>query len=418
MTYIEFFDNNATKNVAACLMYTPEQVIYIGNNKKLIDKAIADYDKIFKNRGHNIKFDRVIFDKKDLDYLINLLSNIVENYDDCIFDITGGDEMLILALGIVFSKYLDKNIQIHKINIRSNMVYDCDKDGHTVCQKTPMLSVEENIRIYGGEIVYGSVLEDNTYRWNLNAEFLNDVDMMWNICKTDVRYWNTQLGVFSAIEDMGIVSEDWLTTTASVEKTVNYLKKHKAKYMLSKGLINSLLRLGLLTQCSEDNEGNITISYKNDQVKKCLTKAGMLLEMKVFILAKAAVNKKGEIVYDDALNGVCIDWDGEFHDELIEDVYDTENEIDVLLMHDMIPVFISCKNGVVTQDELYKLNVVAERFGGEYAKKVLVVTSLSEQESAMYIRQRASDMGIKILEDIQDLSDGEISRKLSNYWKQ
>ncbi len=68
-------------------------------------------------------------------------------------------------------------------------------------------------------------------------------------------------------------------------------------------------------------------------------------------------NSLGDIpVYDDALNGVVIDWDGEFHDEEVEDLYDTENEIDVLLMHDIVPVFVSCKNGIVTSEELYKLD--------------------------------------------------------------
>ena len=70
--------------------------------------------------------------------------------DDCVFDITGGDEMYLLALGIVFEKNPNRNIQIHKFNLRNNMIYDCDKDGETVFRDAPKLTVEENIRIYGG----------------------------------------------------------------------------------------------------------------------------------------------------------------------------------------------------------------------------------------------------------------------------
>jgi hypothetical protein len=107
----------------------------------------------------------------------------------------------------------------------------------------------------------------------------------------------------------------------------------------------------------------IIVSYKNEQVKKCLTKAGQALEMKIYTTAKALLDKDGVPFYDDTLNGVVIDWDGEFHDESVEDIYDTENEIDVMLMHDVVPVFISCKNGTVTSDELYKLNTVADHYG-------------------------------------------------------
>lgn len=112
----------------------------------------------------------------------------------------------------------------------------------------------------------------------------------------------------------------------------------------------------------------MTITYKNEQVKKCLNQAGQALEMKVYVTA----------------NGL-IDADG-------------------------VPVFISCKNGIVTADELYKLSTVAERFGGQYSKKVLVVTALeSLGEAGNYLRQRTKDMNIRLIEDIRDLDDALIS---------
>ena len=43
---------------------------------------------------------------------------------------------------------------------------------------------------------------------------------------------------------------------------------------------------------------------------------------------------------------------------------ETKNEIDVMLMRGVVPVFVSCKNGAVKMDELYKLDTVAQRFGG------------------------------------------------------
>ena len=177
------------------------------------------------------------------------------------------------------------------------------------------------------------------------------------------------------------------------------------------------VKYGLLTYFDDENESTVTVSFKNEQVKKCLTKAGQALEMKVFITAKSVLDKENIPVYDDALNGVVIDWDGEFHDEEVEDLYDTENEIDVLLMHDIVPVFVSCKNGIVTSDELYKLDAVAERFGGQYAKKVLVATSIDcLGEAGKYLRQRAKDMNIRLVENIQDLDDVELAQKIKSFW--
>lgn len=417
MTYIEFFDKTASENISACLTFVPDRVVYIGDNSKLMKKHIANYERVFSARGQNIEFLFRTVSKSNLDNAVELLTELVETYDDCVFDITGGEEILILALGIVYSKYPQKNIQIHKFNLRNNTVYDCDKDGTTIYKETPALSVEENVRIYGGDVVYGDIDEEKTYKWDLSDEFLNDVDLIWNICKADVRYWNMQIGIFEAADTIGKLSEDGLTVTVSRAALEDYLLRHRAKYKKARGIIGYLLQYGLLTYFEDEDETTVTISYKNAQVKKCLTKAGQALEMKVYVTAKAALDKAGVPVYDDALNGVVIDWDGEFHDEEIDELYDTENEIDVLLMHDIVPVFVSCKNGIVTSDELYKLDAVAERFGGKYAKKVLIATSIDcLGEAGKYLRQRATDMNIRLVENIQDLDDVELSRKIKSLW--
>ena len=99
--------------------------------------------------------------------------------------------------------------------------------------------------------------------------------------------------------------------------------------------------------------------------------------MKVFLAALEAQENDGTKTYNDVMNGVYIDWDGDISTD--QNGYDTENEIDVIMMHGMVPVFVSCKNGYVDKDELYKLNAVATRFGGKYAKKVLVATSLVQK---------------------------------------
>lgn len=417
MTYIEFFDKNASENITACLTYVPERVIYIGDNSNLIKSHIANYQRVFTERGHNIEFYYKTITKSNLDNAVNLLSQLVETYDDCVFDVTGGDEMLNLALGIVYSRNPHKNLQIHRFNLRNNTIHDYDKDGTTIYHDTPALSVVENIRIYGGDVVFGTVDEDNTYAWDLNEDFLRDVAKIWDACKNNVRLWNVQIGIFEAVKEIGIASEDGLTTTVSRTALENYLIRHKMKYKKAKGLINYLLKHGLLTWFDDESDDYVTVSYKNKQVKKCLTTAGQALEMKVYIAARETVDKEGVPVYQDCLNGVMIDWDGELHDEEKEEIYDTENEIDVLLMHGVVPVFVSCKNGIVRPEELYKLNTVAERFGGQYAKKVLITTSLDAMgETGEYIRQRAVDMKIRLIENIQNMDDEELARKIRSFW--
>lgn len=417
MTYIEFFDKVASENICACLTYAPDRVIYIGDNAKLMKKHIAKYEKVFADRGRRIEFLYKTVSKSNLGNAVDLLTELVEMYDDCVFDITGGEEILNLALGVVYARYPEKNIQIHRFNLRNNAIYDCDKDGTTIYHDTPTLSIQENVRIYGGDVVYGGIDEEKTYLWDMNEEFAEDIRAMWDICKDNVRFWNMQIGVLEAAEAIGTVSADGLTTVVSCASLEYHLSQRRAKYKKAKGIIRCLIQQGLLT-CFDDEDGaTVAISYKNHQVKKCLTRAGQALEMKVYLTAREVLDADGVPVYDDALTGVVIDWDGEYHDEATQEQYDTENEIDVLLMHGTVPVFVSCKNGIVTSDELYKLNTVAEHFGGPYAKKVLVATAINSLgEGGKYLRQRAMDMNIRLLENVQDLDDGEFARKIKSLW--
>jgi hypothetical protein len=78
-------------------------------------------------------------------------------------------------------------------------------------------------------------------------------------------------------------------------------------------------------------------------------------------------------------------------------------------MRGMTPLFISCKNGNVSEEELYKLNTVAERFGGPYAKKMLIATDLDRKGSSANraFIQRAWDMDIFLVTDAAELTREE-----------
>ena len=413
MTYIEFFDKTSLENVCACLTDTPERVIFVGDDEELMNSCKEDYKKVFSKRHKNIEFLCRKIMKGNVDNIIEVLTKIINEYENCVFGITGGDEMLTLALGIVYERYSHKNIQIHKFGIEDNRIFDCDKDGNTVYKETPKLTVKENVQIYGGDIAVGDIWENKTYLWDMNADFLKDIETMWTICKYGVGTWNTQITVFEAIDKVGSVTNNGMTVTANVSDLRDYMAKSKISYRMIFGIINKLRREGLLTAYVETQD-QISVSYKNEQVRKCLTKAGQVLEMKIYATARTVKNAEGVPVYHDVMNGVVIDWDGVLH-EKNEKFFDTKNEIDVLLMKDMIPIFISCKNGSFDMEELYKLNTVAERFGGKYSKKVLVATRLSKLgETGKYIRQRAKDMDIYILEDVKEMDDTILEAKLRN----
>ncbi len=410
MTYIEFFSKDCIENVCSALTHIPDRIILVGDRRREMSLHADRYREILALRGYAVDISCRSVDRNNMSKIIDLLTEIVCEYGDCVFDLTGGEDAFLVAAGIVYERHRDRNIKMHWFNINSNSVKDSDLDGETIRDYPhPKISVEENIKIYGGDIVYTDSKLDSTYKWSIDADFERDINTMWNICRKNTQDWNAQIGVFAA------AAERDKSGTLSLRVPADDMRAAlSSKYKHYACVINELIRFDLISGYSYEGDC-FTVSFKNEQIMRCLTKAGQALEMKVFLAARKCSCKDGP-VYDDVMNGVCIDWDGNINFD--RTAADTENEIDILMMRGMIPVFISCKNGYVNVDELYKLNTVATRFGGRYARRVLVASALPD--SGRYvssIKCRAADMGIRIIDNITQMNDAELYDAIGSLWR-
>ena len=77
MTYVEFFDRIAAENICVCLTYTPERVIYLDDDSKLMKAHIANYQKVFEARGQTIEFIPMTVSRTNLEKAVELLSRLV-----------------------------------------------------------------------------------------------------------------------------------------------------------------------------------------------------------------------------------------------------------------------------------------------------------------------------------------------------
>ncbi len=419
MTYIEFFDREAVENICTSFVARADRVIFVGPEKNLMQKSIPRYEKIFADREISVKLEYVAVQRDDLDDRVKKISAIIDRRtgedEEFVFDLTGGDDLCLVAMGIVYERYKDLGIQMHRINLRNNKIADCDGDGNVISEDdTPQLSIVDCVRAYGGDVVFESPDMEGTPVWDMTEDFENDIRSMWKIFRqifggVSIGSWNKQIKVLEALEACG--TQDGLTTSVSIDRLKRELDKENEEYAFIKSVVRKIGEQGLAKIAEED--GRLVATYKNGQVKRCLTKAGQALEMIVYLFVREATEKDGTPVYNDVMNGVYIDWDGDIHGsgEFVE----TENEIDVMMMHGAVPVFVSCKNGRVEMEELYKLESVASRFGGRYARKILVATSLGNSVFAAYFRQRAADMKIDLLEPMR-MTDAAFKAELAHAW--
>jgi hypothetical protein len=272
------------------------------------------------------------------------------------------------------------------------------------------ISVEDNIAIYGGDMIDDPNKECYTYPWNFSNDFISDIESMWSICRKNPRLWNAQINTLCAICD--IFGADSPLEVFYNQETVQYdfCTRH-IKYTCIPWMLWELQKFGLISSLYIGDI--VSFRFKNEQVKRCLTTAGQILELFIASRLLSIKGTNGSPLYNDVKVGTVINWGQDEHEPEIH----TINEIDVMAMKGAIPVFISCKNGLFDANELYKLNTVADRFGNKYAKKILIATDMDGLGAkGEYLTARMEDMGIKCVGDLDQLPDTELDRILASLW--
>ena len=77
MTYIEFFDRNASENICASLSNMPQRVILVGDRRKQMLKNIEFYREVFSGRGLSTEFICMTVTKNNLESIVSALCQIV-----------------------------------------------------------------------------------------------------------------------------------------------------------------------------------------------------------------------------------------------------------------------------------------------------------------------------------------------------
>lgn len=407
MTIVEFFDIASLENICSALLCQPDKVIMIGHDSGRLKHTIDLYTDIVRSKNINTEFSFAAVSKNNLNSIVNKLEEIVaENPSDCIFDLTGGDDLYLVAVGIIMEKYRGR-VQCHRFNFMNDKLSDCDADGKVLKAKSFELSVADNIAIYDGKILTDG--EHYTYDWDFNDDFLKDIGRMWTICAKKPGLWNLQIGAIGAICDTFIMPSD-LEVLFYQDDAEEALRQNHVKYACIPWFLGELQKKGLISAL--DIGEKVYFKFKNDQVKKCLTIAGQALELQVAKTLRLAKDKDGSPLYNDVKVGSVINWGYK------DDNDSTINEIDVIAMKGVIPIFISCKNGFFDSNELYKLNSVADKFGNKYAKKILICTELDKLGSAAeYLVARMDDMNIRCIDNVDQMPEREFEQILASIWK-
>ncbi len=392
MTIIEFFDTEQLENIIGTLLFSPKRTVLFGRDFKKMVAFQQRAEIILKSKGIQAEISIVTVNTKNFAAVTDALHALVSRYPDAIFDLTGGEELVLAAMGAVAS---EKNISMQTINpltgrVRTFSAKDTQKDEHRFSK----LSVQDAMLLFGGTVEEHVKSEDI-----LGHE--TEIETLFGICAKDPNRWNMGVEQLSSF-----VSEFDEKSTVNVTKSrlKNGLEFGSKKTKAMDEILQEIVSAGIAEMFETSTHKRY--AFKSDVSFSAIIKAGNIFELYTLLCASMLKNEKNAPFLDDAMSGAVIDWKfpPDFHKE-----DDVENEMDVLLTKDTIPVFISCKNGSVDSNELYKLNTVAKRFGGKYAKKVLVMTQFTPPKSFF---ARAQEMNIRVIKNVHLLTKEEFMEKL------
>lgn len=404
MTIVEFFDNNAIENVVSALLCSPDKVILLGKDAEKLEKAKNKYSLIAKDRNLSVKFDYKAILSSELEEITEKLREIALSENDLIFDLTGGDDLYLVSVGRVFSEYPEK-VKLHRFNIDEGVLVDADADGKILRNQTGEISVRENIRVYGGDVIEkaeGSFTLDELRNDN---RFFTEINTLWGLAKDNTDEWNSNLKNLSAYNSRFKV-ENSLDVKILVSKAEDISGVNRNKLSKLRRFLRTLSEKKVIFNLRLTPD-EISFTFKNARVRKLLITEGLVLEGYIGSVAARMKDTEGNYLFNDVQTGVNIDWNGEIN----LNAPNVKNEIDVVVMRGIVPIFISCKNGAVETEEPYKLETVARRFGGKYAKTTLIVSALKKGSGLI---DRAREMDITLIKNAEKIKKSTLIKILSS----
>lgn len=394
MTLIECFDRSPVDNIIGCLRLRPEKLVFLGEEKEM-EKSVKRYRRFLKDRNMNTEVILQGVNMDDLDDIVHVLSGIVNRDTDCVIDLTGGDERIIMAVGAVLAgldKERRKHVTAQRFDTEENTFSDCDGDGLVIPGFDAKLTTRELIALHGGIVHPSTEQPDKSYSPSM-------LDPFWELVCENPRDWNKNVAALNEFQSRSYSDYEVYVPLEPLSSVISNFREKKERVSR---LLYAMKKAGMVKD--ESHSGAFHYRYTHPLPQLCLSKAGNVLELKTLLEARA-LKENGRPFFQDCMMGVSIDWDGIIYPASAHQA-ETRNEIDVILMHGTTPLFISCKNGTIDDVELYKLHTVATHFGGAYVKKMLIATEIPKKGDLpdyAFIK-RAEDMGIHLVKEAATLS--------------
>ena len=389
-TIIEIYDDEQIYNVLSACEWKPENLVFIGTRKLKNKKVKNNIINCLRNMGLDTRCFFYSADMHSLDAVKRELVTILDTFGECAVDITGGNEVALVAVGMLSA---ERNLRIFKYDRYSEAYRNI-----AGCEAADNRRAEPSFNINALLSLSGGIMKSHGHVAvaELDKETLDDIFAVWTIYKNNNRAWHRAVSYLQQISknlEEGELSVRGKSVLYGGERMIGEEKE----------IMTALAARGIIRNYSSDG-GKVSFTFKSKFMRSCLIDIGVCLELYVYAAAKSMG------CFGDVEISVVIDWDGDLAPKI-----NTINEIDVVAVSGFVPLFISCKSGTPNVTALNEIKTLAKQFGGRYAKPVLV-TMADVRTKDKYLYVRAKDMGVELI-DRNDLIGERLSKRLYSLTK-
>ena len=93
-TLIELFDECQVLNILAGIRFQPEKIVFVGYESVMNRQRKENIKKFFRLRNQPVNLEFVETQRYCYDSVLETLTTVVNQNEDCCFDLTGGKELL------------------------------------------------------------------------------------------------------------------------------------------------------------------------------------------------------------------------------------------------------------------------------------------------------------------------------------
>ena len=367
-TLIELYDERPIENVLATEVFRPQETILICPPEAETDRALRmGLKQYFARRNCPVKLTFVPVSMLDAVKVEKTLLEVLQAHPDCAIDISGGTDATLFAAGAVsgdtpvFTYSRKKNAFFEIRNAPFARGLPCNV----------RLDAESCFLMAGGTLLPGR--EDNA---QLRA-LLPEIDRLFEVYRRYRRVWNRQISYIQKISsaEPGVLAAGGSWTEKAGNKIVS----------ADSGMLQALEKAGMIRDLNLTGK-TISFRFPSEMIRFWLRDIGAVLELQLFRACLAAG------CFDDVVLSAVVNWQGGSSQR-----DGVTNEIDVMAVHGIQPVFISCKTSEIRTEALNELAILRDRFGGKGSRAV-IATSAAATRNRAPMRRRAAELGIEVIE--------------------